>query len=230
MLLFEKAAGPDAVVLASLYQTIRPATLIIAAGAPHETGMRPIEAIARLAIPALWMIWVIFWLAAAGNVKRARWREPLRTRALHTLPLALGAVLLVGPGWLPPALTARFAPIGPGLPLFGTLLVAGGLGFTFWARWHLGRNWSGWVTVKDDHALIRTGPYRVVRHPIYSGVLLALAGTALAVGEWRGVLAVAFALLAFVVKLRIEEARMRETFAEYDNYRRQTAALIPGLW
>jgi hypothetical protein len=77
------------------------------------------------------------------------------------------------------------------MPAVGAALTALGLSFTSWARVHLGRNWSGTVTLKDDHALIRTGPYRRVRHPIYSGALLALAGTVLAVGQWRGVIALA---------------------------------------
>src|ERR1700686_2537488 len=176
------------------------------------------DPLARLAIGALWIIWMIGWIAAASDVKRTRWREPARTRALHAIPIVLCAVLLMAPRWLPLVLTARFAPAGPALALCGTVIVALGLGFAGWARWHLGRNWSGWVTVKDDHALICTGPYRFIRHPIYSGLLLAIAGTALATGEWRGVLAVACAVLGFVLKLRIEEARMRETFPEYDRY------------
>jgi len=192
--------------------------------------MRPIEAVVRLAIPALWILWLGYWVAAARDVKRTRWREPALTRALHASPIVLCAFLLVAPRWLPPVLTIRFAPAGPVLPILGTMMVAGGLGCAVWARRHLGRNWSGWVTVKEDHALVRTGPYRVVRHPIYSGLLLALAGTALAIGEWRGVLAVALAALGFVVKTRIEEARMRETFPEYERYRRQVAALIPGVF
>jgi protein-S-isoprenylcysteine O-methyltransferase Ste14 len=188
------------------------------------------HALARLAIGVLWIIWMIGWMAAARDVKPTRWREPLRTRALHAIPIVLCAVLLMTPRWLPPVLAVRFAPGGPALSLCGTAMVAGGLGFAGWARWHIGRNWSGWVTVKDAHALICTGPYRVVRHPIYTGLLLALAGTALAIGEWRGVLAVALAALGFVLKLRIEEARMRETFPEYDRYRRRVAALIPFVF
>jgi protein-S-isoprenylcysteine O-methyltransferase Ste14 len=190
----------------------------------------PIDMLPRLAIPALWIVWAICWIAAARGVKQSRWREPARTRVLHATPLVLCAALLATPRWLPPVLAARFAPPGLWLPLLGTVMVAGGLGFTGWARRHLGRNWSGWVTVKDDHTLICTGPYRLVRHPIYSGLLLAFAGNALAIGEWRGVLAVAFGFLAFVLKLRIEEARMRETFPEYDRYTQQVAALIPGLF
>ena len=75
----------------------------------------------------------------------------------------------------------------------GLIMVAAGIAFAVWARHYLGRNWSGTVTVKQDHELIRSGPYRLVRHPIYTGLLLAILGTAVAFGEWRGLLA--FALL-----------------------------------
>ena len=109
-------------------------------------------------------------------------------------------------------------------------MVAAGLGFAMWARVHLGRNWSGIVTVKEDHALVRTGPYRAVRHPIYTGLLLALIGTAMAIGQWRGVLAVIFMLIGFLWKIHVEEKRMCENFPEYGDYRRETAALIPLLY
>ena len=189
-----------------------------------------IEAVARLAIYALWLLWLGYWAAASHDVKRTRWREPVATRALHGFPLLACAALLLSGRWLPAPLTAHFAPVGPVLPVLGAAIVAAGLGLAIWARRHLGNNWSGWVTVKADHALIRSGPYRRVRHPIYSGLLSAFAGTALAIGEWRGLIAVAVAVIAFVLKLRIEERRMRETFPEYEGYRRQVAALIPGVF
>jgi protein-S-isoprenylcysteine O-methyltransferase Ste14 len=86
------------------------------------------------------------------------------------------------------------------------------------------------VVVKEDHALVRTGPYARVRHPIYSGLLLAFLGTAVAIGEWRGLVAVALAFVALVRKSAEEERRMRETFPDYEQYRRETAALIPLVY
>lgn len=181
-------------------------------------------------IPALWLAWAACWIMAASRVKPTRWREPFASRACHLIPTLFCWALLVVPRAFPPALTTRFRPPGRLSPLVGTLLVVAGLALTGWARWHIGRNWSGIITLKQDHTLIRTGPYRSVRHPIYSGLLLALIGTALAIGEWRGVLAVAAALVAFLWKIRVEEAYMLRTFPEYDAYRRHSASLIPLLY
>ena len=92
----------------------------------------------------------------------------------------------------------------------------------------LGRNWSGVVTVKQDHELIRSGPYRYVRHPIYTGLLIAFAGSAIARGEWRGILALAIVFAALWRKLRLEERWMIETFGDaYLRYRAEVRALIP---
>jgi protein-S-isoprenylcysteine O-methyltransferase Ste14 len=191
-----------------------------------DFAMAPADVALGDLIAALWIAWLAYWLVAARDVKRARWRETGVSRALYIVPLLLCGVLLAGRPWLPPALTTRFVPPGPLLPVFGTLAVTAGLAFAVWARRHLGRNWSGIVTVKEDHTLIRSGPYRFVRHPIYSGLLLALVGTAAAIGEVRGVLAVACALVGFLRKIRIEEREMYRTFAESE----ETAALIPFLY
>jgi protein-S-isoprenylcysteine O-methyltransferase Ste14 len=184
----------------------------------------------RFVIPAMWLAWAALWIVLAGCTKPTRWRESAGSRALHVIPLLVCAVLLAAPRLLPPLLTARFVGAERTLPLLGAVAVAAGLGLAVWARWHLGRNWSGIVTVKRDHQLVRSGPYRVLRHPIYTGLLLALIGTAAAIGEWRALLAVGCALLGFLWKIRVEEARMRQTFPEYEEYRNRTAALIPPLF
>ena len=107
-------------------------------------------------------------------------------------------------------------------------MLAAGIAFAVWARHYLGRNWSGTVTVKQDHELIRSGPYRLVRHPIYTGLLLAILGTAVAFGEWRGLLAFALLTGSLLLKLRVEERFMGESFPnEYARYRAEVPALIP---
>jgi protein-S-isoprenylcysteine O-methyltransferase Ste14 len=96
---------------------------------------------------------------------------------------------------------------------------------------HIGRNWSGVVTVKQDHEMVRSGPYAIVRHPIYSGLLLAFLGTAVARGDWQALLAVPLVLVAFLRKIRLEERWMAEQFPrDYPAYRTRVPALVPFLY
>jgi protein-S-isoprenylcysteine O-methyltransferase Ste14 len=188
--------------------------------------MDSIAEASRYLIPGLWAVWIVGWLAVAWNVKRNQWREPRRIAVWNRVPVLLGIAVLILPHLVPAALNRRFFPA----PFVGLVLVVAGLLFAAWARWHLGRNWSGEVTVKIGHTLIQSGPYRLVRHPIYSGIVLALVGTALATGAARGFIATVLIFIGFIVKLQIEEARMRDTFPEYADYCRHTARLIPGLF
>ncbi|HEX6535670.1 MAG TPA: isoprenylcysteine carboxylmethyltransferase family protein [Gemmatimonadaceae bacterium] len=181
-------------------------------------------------IPALWIAWLLYWMVAARDVKAAQWRESPRSEALHRTPLWLAVILLAVRDRLPPVLHVRFLPQEPAMLVLGAIIVAAGLGFSVWARRHLGGNWSAAVTLKEEHALIRTGPYRYVRHPIYTGMLLAFLGTAVAIGEWYGLLAFTLATSSFVLKSRMEERRLRATFPQYDQYRRETSALIPFVY
>ena len=181
-------------------------------------------------LPALWIAWLSYWWYSARDVKPTRVKEPVGAMLQHRLPVIIGALLFAAPRWVPRALRGRFLPDGPYFPIVGIVMLAAGLGFSVWARRHLGRNWSAQVVVKEDHALIRTGPYRYVRHPIYTGLLLAFLAMAVTIGEWRGLLAMGFFALSFVVKSRQEEARMGEVFPEYEEYRRVTAALVPGVY
>jgi protein-S-isoprenylcysteine O-methyltransferase Ste14 len=181
-------------------------------------------------IGVLWIVWLVYWWASAIGAKKTRWHESLASALSHRVPLYAGVLLLVAPARLPPILRQRWLAWSDAWPFIGLGLVMLGLGFTVVARTHLGRNWSGSVTLKEGHALIRTGPYEYVRHPIYTGLLLAFAGVAVAIGQWRGLLALAFAFTAFVIKSRIEEGRMRATFAEYADYSRHTRALIPFVF
>jgi protein-S-isoprenylcysteine O-methyltransferase Ste14 len=180
---------------------------------------------------ALWLAWVSYWVLAAGNVKASQRREPLSSRLLHLIPMLLAGALVVLPS-IPGAtfLSRRFVADDDISYWGGCLLIAAGLGFSVWARIHLGRNWSGRISVKEDHELIQTGPYALVRHPIYTGLLLALVGTALSLGQWRGVAAVLLMLVSFWRKLTVEEHWMINAFGDrYRHYRGNTSALIPYL-
>jgi protein-S-isoprenylcysteine O-methyltransferase Ste14 len=183
-----------------------------------------------LPLVVLWLGWLIYWLAAARDVKPARRKESWATRFLTaalTLPVV---VLLAVPEPWPQWLGARFLPDTTIAYALGLLIVIAGLAFAVWARLYLGRNWSGTVTVKDDHTLICSGPYAIVRHPIYTGLLLAILGTAIVFGEWRGLVAFCFLTAAYLLKLRREERFMAESFPDaYPGYRARVPALIPFL-
>jgi protein-S-isoprenylcysteine O-methyltransferase Ste14 len=177
----------------------------------------------------LWAAFVVVWLLAAFRTKRAQEWMDFGSRLLYSIPVFVGCYLLFSDrfsGWL----QERVVPKNLGLEPLAILLTAAGIGFAIWARFYIGDNWSSAVTIKVDHQLIRTGPYAFVRHPIYSGILLGMIGTALARREPRGVFAIALLWLGFWIKSRMEEGFMRKTFGEqYQEYSRSTGALIPRM-
>jgi protein-S-isoprenylcysteine O-methyltransferase len=125
----------------------------------------------------------------------------------------------------------RLLPPSEAWLYIGLVLTAGGLGFTIWARRVLGTNWSAMPTIKKDHELIERGPYRLVRHPIYTGLLLAMFGTCLAGGRVWNAYMVGMAALVLIVKLKAEEALLAGQFPEaYLEYRRRVKAIIPFLY
>jgi isoprenylcysteine carboxyl methyltransferase (ICMT) family protein YpbQ len=189
-----------------------------------------VEPYMQIVIPLLWLVWLIYWIVSARDVKRSQWHESLWSEMRWRLPLILAGIIFAAPRWVPRVLTRRFLPVSGVLPPVGAILVAAGLGLAVWARRHLGRNWSAQVQVKEDHALIRTGPYRRVRHPIYTGILLAFLGMAVAIGEWRGLVALLFATVSFAMKAKVEERRMLDTFPEYAGYRQESSALVPFVY
>ena len=176
----------------------------------------------------IWIAVGVVWLIAALASKQTARSEPATSRLLHiaimaaVFALPFSATLRVDP------LAWRFVPDSPVVAWAGLAVTAAGFTFAIWARMLLGGNWSSSMTVKQDHQLIRQGPYSIVRHPIYSGLLLALLGTALALGELRGIVALALALAGWHIKSRREEAFMVAQFgAGYIEYEHEVKALIP---
>jgi protein-S-isoprenylcysteine O-methyltransferase Ste14 len=176
----------------------------------------------------LFAVMVAVWLFGLLTVKPSARSQSLGSRLLE-IGLTLLAASLVFTHYFQSGWRAwLFVPNSETSGMTGLLLVLLGIAFAIWARLVLGGNWSGRVTVKQGHTLIRRGPYTIVRHPIYSGLLLAFLGVAIILGQIRGLLGVGVLLLSFWLKSRIEERFMLEEFgAQYREYQRQVKALIP---
>jgi protein-S-isoprenylcysteine O-methyltransferase Ste14 len=171
-----------------------------------------------------WAAFWVYWLAAAASVKRGRvpWSHELRIRAL----LVVGAVLLVRLG----AFRGGVRPSGPWRTVLGLTLFALGLGFAVWARGHIGRNWGTPMSQKDEPELVTSGPYRWVRHPIYTGLLVAGVGTAVAL-SWQWLLAVALACVYLVYSATVEERYLTAEFPDaYPAYKHSTKMLVPFVF
>ncbi len=171
-----------------------------------------------------WGAFWTYWLVAAFSVKRGRilWGRELRIRAL----IIVIVIVLIRLGvFRNPGL-----PTDPWRAGLGLVLFAVGLGFAIWARVHIGRNWGGPMTQRDDPELVTSGPYHLVRHPIYSGILVAGAGTALALG-WTWLIAVLLAGVYFVYSATVEERYMNQLFPDtYPGYKRSTKMLVPFVF
>ena len=185
---------------------------------------------------ALWALWLLYWLISArhradGAGSCGVAREGAGSRLVH-LSFMLAVAILLSRNDLPFAfLRLRLWPHALGFDLLGLALEVAGLGFTVWARQVLGKNWSARITTAATQRLIVTGPYRLVRHPIYTGVLAALAGTAILLGAVRGSVAVALAMIAFSLKVRREETALRGRFGDaYLAYARSVPAILPHLF
>ncbi len=176
----------------------------------------------------LWIFWGAIWLGAA------LWTAGFRRRPVEQSEWRLSLVVVLIPALFLWTRTAGWLH-RPHLPGFfvlpGLLVCALGMAFSFWARFSLNRNWSGMAVIRSGHELVEKGPYRYVRHPIYSGLLLSLAGTALAQGlplRWVGVWLLS--LLAVWFKILGEERLLAERFGEeFKAFRQSTPALLPRL-
>jgi protein-S-isoprenylcysteine O-methyltransferase Ste14 len=180
--------------------------------------------------PVVWIAFLVYWQSKATNTKATQRLESAASRILRVLIFLIVIVLLSITRIPLPWLYLQLWPLGL-LPFWlGAAVTIAGLLFAVWAREHLGRNWSRSVTIKQGHELITSGPYAVVRHPIYTGILTGFLGMAIAISQVRGFIAFVLVFLALWLKLRMEEQWMRSQFGEtYATYARQTAALVPYL-
>jgi protein-S-isoprenylcysteine O-methyltransferase Ste14 len=176
----------------------------------------------------LWLMYDV--IVSLGLRKRpdAKSAESKKSRAVHELLLVAGILLLFAPL---PGLTGHFVPdtlttaaIGLGVQLAAML-------FYFWSRTYLGRLWSGQITIMQGHHLVETGPYRLLRHPLYTGVIGMFVGSALVSGQYHALLGIAMCLIAYARKIRLEEAALRVEFGDaFDAYRQKRWALIPWVY
>ena len=189
-----------------------------------------------------WFGWLVSWMAASGWKRRTVKRLPTLSEIRHLVPTVLGVGMLFSTH-APVADLSRQVlnnPQAPILPIqlwstpvpLGWLLFAvtlGGYLFCWWARVHLGRLWSGTVTLKPDHRVVDTGPYRLVRHPIYTGLILSALATAAEKGTVLGFAGVALIVVGFWLKARLEEGFLRKELGPeaYDSYAARTPMLIP---
>lgn len=175
-----------------------------------------------------WAALGVYWILSAKRSSATQKGESDAFRILRmtilvtTFVLLFSAWLRIGPlGW-------RFLPRNAGAEIAGIVITLAGISITMWARVHLGKNWSDKVEIKVGHELIRTGPYAHMRHPIYSGVLLGVAGTALAIGEWRGIVAFCLLSASYAIKAKKEERVLEQQFGDqYRAYQGKTGFLIP---
>jgi protein-S-isoprenylcysteine O-methyltransferase Ste14 len=183
----------------------------------------------------LWALWALSWVAAAVWTRSTAARAPFARLLAYSIPLALGYWMILLAAGAPvrrlQALVSH-ARLWPSSDAFAWLMVlaaAAGFAFTWWARLTLGSLWSGTITRKEGHHVVESGPYGLVRHPIYTGLLLATLASALEIATPLAFLGFAFATLGYWLKARFEEHFLGEQLGEaaYADYRRRVPMLTP---
>lgn len=179
----------------------------------------------------VWVAVCIVWLVASLKTKPVARRQSWAISVGYKI-VALCAALLLFDSHLPfTPIRIRFRAPSTFLDIAGFVITLAGIGFAVWARFALKGNWSSAVTVKQDHELVQRGPYAIVRHPIYAGFSLAALGTAITIGELRGLIGVVLSVIAWRMKWGVEEVYMSEQFGEqYAGYKRRVKAIVPGIW
>jgi protein-S-isoprenylcysteine O-methyltransferase Ste14 len=179
-------------------------------------------------IRGAWLVLGLYWLVESVNKKVARKRQPAAERLIHVIYMGVAFLLLYGNDPLYGLLNQPFLPDRLWIAQVGAAIAVLGVAFAIWARRHIGMNWSAEVTIKKDHQLIRTGPYAHIRHPIYTGILLATLGTAIAIGEYRALVAFVMVAIGFIFKARKEENFLAQEFGPaFDDHKRLTGFFLP---
>jgi protein-S-isoprenylcysteine O-methyltransferase Ste14 len=185
------------------------------------------EHVAATVIIVIWYAIGALWLVMAFHTKRTIKRRGFTFRVVFAVLVV--SLLLRGHANVKRIHNHLWAPTSL-LGWLGVALMIAGASFAVWARFTIGTNWSGDVTLKADHELIQRGPYALARHPIYTGLFTMLLGTALAFGQYETAVIFVVAVIVFTIKMRAEERLMSEAFPDqYPEYRRRVKAIIPFL-
>jgi protein-S-isoprenylcysteine O-methyltransferase Ste14 len=177
-----------------------------------------------------WILFTVIWLIAAFWTKRSVYKESRWQRLGYVIPILVGGYLVFKGQRLSDPLNLRVIPHVDALAWIGVVLCSAGLAFCVWARFTLGRNWSGVVTFKGGHELITRGPYALVRHPIYTGLLTMFVATVIVLGHVAGIIALPLVFASIWIKLLHEEKLMLEKFPDqYAAYQCRVKRLIPFI-
>ena len=189
--------------------------------------MSPKE-IFRLLVIIPWGVFLVYWLIGALKTRNTQQQESFASRLAVLLTETVGYVLVfrnsAGLGFL----GNRVVPRNLAGPVAGSVFIWMGIGLAIWARYHLAEYWSARVTIKEDHKLIRTGPYTRLRHPIYTGLILATVGSAMVIDRWRCVVGVGLVVAGYCFKAKKEESMLAQQFgAAFREHQKHTGFLIP---
>ncbi len=186
----------------------------------------------KIGLKLCWFIVITYWFISGLSVKKLKNQESFFKRFVqYWLPLII-AIILLGPGeWFGDSLLREnFVPHSDLVGNIGLVFCVIGAFIACWSRYLLGKNWSLSVQRKENHELIQNGIYKLLRHPIYTGLLLLFIGNMIIVGDYRGIIAVILVFISFWFKLLKEEKLLIETFGnQYTEYKNGTKALFPFL-
>lgn len=178
-----------------------------------------------------WLTWLGYWFANWHWSKEVKVQEPPKQGVLYLILLVVAFLLLASDTGHIALLHHHFWTKNVLLIWIGAVFVISGLACVIWARRSLADNWSAYTSLKKDHRLIQTGPYKIVRHPIYAGLLAMFVGTALAVGSVAAILSVLLAFWSFQIRIRLEEKLLITHFPhEYTRYKFKTKSMIPFIY
>jgi protein-S-isoprenylcysteine O-methyltransferase Ste14 len=185
----------------------------------------------RYLIEGPWIVFVVYWIIGALKTRPTEKKEPFAWRYGIMALEVLGFFIVFNDDADIGMLGHRFRQRNYPVAVAGVVMTWIGIALALWARWHLGQYWSGRITIKEGHKLIRTGPYTRLRHPIYSGLILAVIGSAVALDRWRCVVGLCIIILGFWIKARREEGMLNARFGEeFKEHRLYTGFLLPRLW